>query len=239
MRIISYNLQKNRAAGELAALVEEHQAGILCLQEADVDALPRSLGGLELVNATYGNRLGLAVFYHPAMYRVKEARTFGLKKSLHDRVLRPASERVVAVRLHDVDDGYDLVVASFHASPLTALNSLRRAQIRAALDGLERMGHDIPTIMVGDYNYPVFKESLGQTVSRRGYQLSISDDHTYTRYRVFRGHYDFVTSVGCRISQVHTLPQGRSDHRPILITATPTRASRVQQKPRGSSDYTI
>ncbi|MGF3055989.1 endonuclease/exonuclease/phosphatase family protein [Microbacterium sp. YY-01] len=228
MRIISYNLQKHRAATELDALVEEHAAGVLCLQEADVTALPESIGGLVLAEATRENRLGLAVYYRADMYRAVESRVLSLKKSLHDRMLRPAHERVVAVRLHDIDDGYDFVAASFHASPLTALNSLRRHQIRVALQQLSSMGEALPTVMVGDYNYPVFKESLGQTMRRRGYMLTISDAHTYTRYRVFRGHYDFATSVGCRIDQVHTLPQGRSDHRPILVTATPARASQVR-----------
>ena len=33
MKVISYNLRKHRAAGELAHLVEHHGADVLCLQE--------------------------------------------------------------------------------------------------------------------------------------------------------------------------------------------------------------
>lgn len=226
--VISYNLRKHRAAGELERLVGAHTPDILCLQEADVDGLPERVGGLELAHATAGNRLGLAVFYRPDMYRLQEVRTVGLKKSMHDRMLRPAHERVVAVRLHDIDDGYEMIAASFHAAPLTALNSLRRTQIRAALDQLEEMGRGLPVLMVGDYNYPVFKENLGQEVRQRGYALTLSDERTYTRYRVFKGHYDFATSVGLRVDSVRTLPQGVSDHRPILVTATRAAASRVR-----------
>ena len=36
MKVLSYNLQKHRAAGELAALVSAHDPDILCLQECDV-----------------------------------------------------------------------------------------------------------------------------------------------------------------------------------------------------------
>jgi hypothetical protein len=75
--------------------------------------------------------------------------------------------------------------------------------------------------MVGDYNYPVFKENLGQHVRESGYELTLSDARTYTRYKFFRGHYDFATSVGFDIATITTLPQGRSDHLPILITAEP------------------
>ncbi len=221
MRVISYNLRKHRAAPELVPLVSEYDPDILCLQECDTTSLPDAVGGLALVEATKGNRLGLALYIRRNTFQVEEVRTIGLMKSMHDRLLKPAHERVLGARLRDIDAGRGLVVASFHAAPLTALNSLRRRQIRAALDELGTLGPGLPILMVGDYNYPVFKENLGQTVRDHGYMLTLSDDHTYTRYRVFRGHYDFATSVDFDIASIRTLPQGTSDHRPILITAEP------------------
>ena len=219
MKVISYNLRKHRAARELEELVEDHEPDILCLQECDVSVLPAEISGLVLADATQGNRLGLAVYYRANTFQLQNIRTFGLKKSLHDRMLKPAHERVLGVRLRDIDNGAEVIVASFHAAPLTALNSLRRNQIRAALTELEAMGRGLPVLMVGDYNYPVFKENLGQTVRDHGYTLTLSDDRTYTRYRVFKGHYDFATSNGFAIDSIQTLPQRSSDHRPILVTA--------------------
>jgi endonuclease/exonuclease/phosphatase family metal-dependent hydrolase len=219
MRVISYNLRKHRAAGELTALVERYSADVLCLQEADTADLPDVIGGLRLADATSRNRLGLAVYYRENTYRAVEVRSMALKKSLHDRVLKPAEERMLGVCLHDIDENREVIVASFHAAPLTALNSLRRHQIRTALSELGTLGAGLPVLMVGDYNYPVFKEHLGQKIRDHGYELNLSDARTYTRYRFFRGHYDFATSVGFDIDRVRTLPQGRSDHLPILITA--------------------
>ncbi|MCR2814221.1 endonuclease/exonuclease/phosphatase family protein [Microbacterium sp. zg.Y1090] len=227
MRLISYNLRKHRAAGELSELVERHAANVLCLQEAVTAELPRQIGGLTLADSTRRNRLGLAVYYRDNTFRVLEARSMSLKKSLHDRVLKPAEERMLGVRLRDIDNNREFIVASFHAAPLTALNSLRRHQIKAALTELADLGDSLPTLMVGDYNYPVFKESLGQKVREHGYELTLSDMRTYTRYKFFRGHYDFATSVGFDIERVTTLPQGRSDHLPILVTATPSSLSRA------------
>ncbi len=218
--MISYNLRKHRAVGELERLVAAHDAEVLCLQECDTQALPAEIGGLVLAEATRGNRLGLAVYYEPHIYQLRGVRIVELKKSLHDRVLKPAHERVLGVRLYDVDDGHEAIVASFHAAPLTALNRLRRNQIWAALSELRLLGEDLPILMVGDYNYPVFKENLGQSVRDHGFAMTLSDDHTYTRYRVFRGHYDFATSVGFHIDRIQTLPQGVSDHRPILVSAS-------------------
>ncbi|MFG6446354.1 endonuclease/exonuclease/phosphatase family protein [Microbacterium sp. P06] len=219
MKVISYNLRKHRAATELAELVERHGADVLCLQECDTTDLPPEISGLRLAEATQRNRLGLAVYYRENTFRAVEVRSLALKKSLHDYVLKPAEERMLAVRLFDIDHGREIIVASFHAAPLTALNSLRRHQIRTALAALQNLGEGLPTLMVGDYNYPVFKEHLGQKIRAQGYELTLSDSRTYTRYRFFRGHYDFATSSGFDIERIRTLPQGLSDHLPILITA--------------------
>ncbi|WP_251451602.1 endonuclease/exonuclease/phosphatase family protein [Microbacterium sp. Marseille-Q6648] len=222
MRVISYNLRKHRAATELDALVERHNVDVLCLQECDSADIPEVIHGLRLAHATQRNRLGLAVYYRENTYRAVDMRLLSLKKSLHDRVLKPAEERMLGVRLHDIDAGRDVILASFHAAPLTALNSLRRHQIRTALAEIQHLGEGLPALMVGDYNYPVFKEHLGQHVREQGYELSLSDTRTYTRYRFFRGHYDFATSSGFTIDKVTTLPQGLSDHLPILVTARVT-----------------
>lgn len=219
MKVISYNLRKHRAAGELASLVDTHGADVLCLQEADTANLPDEVSGLHLAEATAGNRLGLAVYYRANTFEALQVRSIALKKSLHDRVLRPAEERVLGVRLRDIDHSSEFIVASFHAAPLTALNSLRRKQIHAALSELTVLGQGKPILMVGDYNYPVFKENLGEMIRDAGYELTLSDARTYTRYKFFKGHYDFATSVGMHITDVRTLSQGASDHLPILVDA--------------------
>lgn len=217
MKVISYNLRKNRAVAELEALAETHDADILCLQEAEAVTLPTHLGHMNLVHATERNRLGLAMYVRDERFSARTAHTFQLKKSLHDRLLAPAHERLLGVRLHDLETGRDVVAASFHAAPLTALNSLRRHQIHAALGELRQLGPGLPAIMVGDYNYPVFKGRLDLEMRDHGYELSLSDKRTYTRYKMFRGHFDFATSSGLHIDGVRTLERGTSDHLPILV----------------------
>ena len=224
MRTISYNLRKNRAVGELGDLVDAHAPELLCLQEADAVRLPARIGSLELVHATERNRLGLAMYVDAERFHVRSAHTYQLKKSLHDRVLSPAHERLLAARIHDRASGSDFVAASFHAAPLTAPNSLRRAQIHTAIGELKALGPGLPAFMVGDYNYPVFQGRLTETMRASGYETSFSDKRTYARYLVFRGHYDFVTSSGFQVASVETLGRGSSDHLPILVTADWARA---------------
>lgn len=220
MRVISYNLRKNRASGELIALAERYNPNILCLQECDTLELPAEVGFLHLADSTMRNRLGLAIYYRKDRFTAIKTQTFALKKSLHDRMLRPAHERLIGTRLVDNVAQRELVVASFHAAPLTALNSLRRNQIRSAHEGLNILGPGLPTLMAGDYNYPLFKGHLSERVQESGYDLTLSDTRTYTRYKFFRGHFDLATSVGLTIDNIETLPNGTSDHMPILVTAT-------------------
>lgn len=220
MRVISYNLRKNRASGELVALAERYNPNILCLQECETLDLPAEVGNLHLADSTRRNRLGLAIYYRKDRFTAITTQTFALKKSLHDRLAAPAHERLIATRLVDNVAKREFVVASFHAAPLTALNSLRRNQIRTAHEELSILGPGLPTLMVGDYNYPIFQRKLGNKVNQSGYDLTLSDTRTYTRYKFFRGHFDLATSMGLSITNVETLPQGTSDHMPILVTAT-------------------
>ena len=236
MKTVSYNLRKNRAVGEIGEIAEQHEVDILCLQEADSVALPAHLGHLQLVHATEKNRLGLAMYVRGDRFHVRSAHAFQLKKSLHDHLLAPAHERLLGARLHDRETGRDLVAASFHAAPLTALNSLRRHQINAALGELRALGPGLPALMVGDYNYPVFQNRLDRHMREAGYDLSLSDKRTYTRYKMFRGHFDFATSMGLEIESVRTLARGTSDHLPILVHATLAPEARLREQ--GAIDLT-
>lgn len=220
MRTLSYNLEKHRAAGELVALTEQHDLDILCLQEAVTSDLPAELGPLHLAETTHRNRLGLAIYHRRDRFESLEAKAYALKKGLHDRIAAPAHERLLACRLHDVVDDRDVLVASFHASPLTALNSLRRHQISSAHAQLRELGPGLPTLMVGDYNYPLGKAKLGRRMLEGGYDLTLSDTRTYTRYKIVRGHFDFATSTGMTISGIQTLPRGASDHLPIVVESS-------------------
>lgn len=213
-------MRKHRARGELEALAEDFDADVMCLQECQTEDLPGQLDTLHLADTTKTNRLGLAVYVNQERFTIKESRAFSLKKSLHDRILSPAHERLIGTTVTDNGTGHDLVIGSFHAAPLTASNSLRRHQIHHAHAELLKLGDgSAATLMVGDFNYPLFTRNLNSHMEQSGYDLSLSDQRTYTRYLVFRGHFDFATSQGFNVESVETLPRGDSDHRPILITA--------------------
>lgn len=220
VKTLSYNVEKDRASGELTDLVTRLDIDVACLQEVDARKLPERIGPLQLADATRRNRLGLAIYAHPDRYTARATRAFALKKSLHDMIALPAAERLLASHLTEIATGRELIVASFHAAPLTALNSLRRKQIASAHRLLEDLGPTLPHLMVGDYNYPLFQNSLSRLISGNGYDLTLSDSLTYTRYKYVRGHFDFATSKLLSIDSVETLPQGKSDHMAIVVSSS-------------------
>lgn len=220
----SYNLWKNAAAHELESLVAEHRLDVLCLQECDSSKLPATIGPLQRGASTERNRLGLAVYYRESAYDSTDTAVFSLPKSIHDFVMSPGDERLLAMRLIDRATGGEVVVASFHAAPLSTVNSVRRRQIKAAHGFLADWAPGVPMLMVGDYNYPLFHRGLLRHMDASGHEVRFSDSHTYKRYRYIKGHFDFVTSMSMRIDSVATLPKGASDHLPVLVHAEPVMA---------------
>ena len=219
MRIISYNLREHTARGELEGLAERYDADLLCLQECDSSDMPQHLGHMVLVDQTKTNRLGLAMYCREDRFEVHSTRVFKLRKSLHDRVMAPAHERLIAAHLTDTVSGQDVLVGDFHAAPLTASNSLRRKQIAAAHEGMRSLAPGVPAVMVGDFNYPWFVRGLERKLQATGYQLTRTPTPTYIRYKYFSGYFDFVTSTGFRIEDITVLPKGESDHLPIRLEA--------------------
>lgn len=220
MKFLSYNLLKHRAAVELEALVEANAPAVLCLQEINVATAPKRLGSLEFAVGTQRNRLGLAVYFDSERYSLEDSGSFKLKDAHYDRIAAPAHERLLGVRLKSKVSGKEFSVGSFHASPLTALNAVRRTQIREGLERLHELGDGNPLMMLGDFNYPIFRKRLQRELAASGYDLLTSDLETYRHYGVVRGYFDFAVAKGFGDVSLRTLTQGNSDHLPILAKVT-------------------
>src|ERR1700712_5153612 len=219
MKIISYNLREHTARGELGAMADRHDVDVFALQECDHTDMPERLGHLRLIEQTRTNRLGLAMYAREDRFEVKEKKVFALRKSMHDRLLKPANERLLAAHLLDRETGREVLVGDFHAAPLSATNSLRRKQIAAAHEGMRALATGLPAVMVGDFNYPWFVRGLERRLSTTGYELIRMPTPTYVKFPFVGGYFDFATSTGFVIEDLQVLPQGISDHLPISMTA--------------------
>lgn len=224
MKILSYNLLKNKAAGELEKLYSDHRPDALCLQEVNTNGLPKHIGHMELAVSTQENRLGLALYVDTVKYSIEEVDSFGLKRSVYDKIASPAHERLLGVRAAHRVTGDRFAVGSFHASPLTALNSIRRDQIHNGLVHLQELGEGSPLMMIGDFNYPIFRRRLEQEMANSGWELFTADSSTYRNYKFYKGFFDFAAGKHFHFESMKTLQRGISDHLPIMFSGMPLRA---------------
>jgi endonuclease/exonuclease/phosphatase (EEP) superfamily protein YafD len=219
LKIISYNLKFNKANIELAGLAERYEADIVCIQECFADQLPDRISGLKLANKTASGKFNLAIYYRPDRLESIDTSSYVLKDSVLERLYMPTMERLLVTELYDNYTEQKLSIGSFHATHHIASNYLRREQIKSAHEKLSQLSQDSPAIMVGDYNYLMFKKRLRVCIEDTGYQMSLSDRPTYYLNKYLRAHFDLATSINTQIERVKTLPKGLSDHAPILIQA--------------------
>ena len=217
--LISYNLWRSRAQRELSQLVLKYRPDLLCLQEVAGSRLPARLGPLGLASVTGSNQFRVALYANDERFDIVSAASFRLFRSLHDRLLGYTGERLAAARLHDRVTGHDLVVGSFHATPLTDPNSSRLRQVSDAHRHLRRMGKGLPVVMAGDFNYPILTSTLRLHAWSQGFKLHRSRTGTYqSHYRKYlRGSFDLATTSRLLVDEIETLPQKASDHKPIRL----------------------
>lgn len=220
LKIISYNLKYHRANMELSGLVERYDADILCVQECYSEQLPANISNMVLAHKTTQGRLNQAIYFRPERFQALQTESYDLKKSVLERALvSQRTERLLVSEFYDNKSRQNIMIGSFHAMHLMATNYLRRMQIESAHEILTDLSKGNPAIMVGDYNYPLFKRRLKVCIESSGYKMSLSDQPTYHISKIVRGYFDLATSVNTQIERVMTLPRGRSDHAPILVHA--------------------
>lgn len=220
LNIISYNLKYHRAFKELSELATSYKPDFLATQECYSELLPETIDNLKLADSTKANRLGLAIYLNPDRFELIESRSFPLKKSVYEQIILSADERLLITKVYDKHSQQNISLGSFHATPLFGSNYVRRHQIISAHQILSKIAYDSPAIMVGDYNYPLFKRGLKVCIEQTGYQLNFSDRPTYVMAKLLKAHFDLTTSINATINQVRTLPKGISDHKPILVQAS-------------------
>ena len=218
--LISYNLWQSRAQRELAGLIDAHEPDLLCLQEVAASHLPQRLGSLRLASATGTNHYRVALYVRDDRFEIVNAASFRLFRSLHDRLLGYTGERLAAARLRDRVTGDDLVVGSLHATPLTDPNTSRLRQVSDAHRHLRRLGHRLPVVMAGDFNYPILTSTLRLHVWSQGFRLARSRTGTYQNHnrKYLKGSFDLATTSRLTVDEIVTLPQKASDHKPIRLT---------------------
>lgn len=225
LRAITYNCWHGRGERDLAELVARERPDLLALQEVS-DTLPERIGPLRRAVHTDGRRFGVALLVDEDRFDIEEAAALQVPRSGHDRLMRTTAERVGAARLLDRETGRPLLAGTIHATPLTDPNVVRRRQIAAALEGIDRLGPALPLLLAGDLNHPWFLGGLERRLASRGRTLVRSDVGTFHGLGP-RGPFDVAIVRGMTVESATTLPRRASDHRPVRFDLT------LLEPPRG------
>lgn len=223
--ILSYNLQRGRAADELEPLAEFEKVDLLFVQEARTEFLPDSLAQLSRLTATENGRLGLALYGASDRFVVEAEQfaTLGRGSSGRPEARRrtdSSPDRLVAARLFDRFSGRRFVAGSFHASSAPLGGRLRRRQLRQAHALLDGLGGGLPTLLIGDLRHRSGVGSLRRMLATTGHTLSTATEATTSRLRRLCGRVELVAARGLLVGPVRVLPRGKSDHLPITATAS-------------------
>jgi exodeoxyribonuclease-3 len=215
--VLSYNLWHGRAQRELETLVGLHHPDVICIQEA-TGILPPFLGDLRLAITTPNNRLGVALYVKSSRFEVETAQSYKLTVSRHDRLVGGTERRLAAAQVTDVVAGRRIVLGSFHATPFTDSNAVRRRQVDDAHAALAVLGPGLPTMMAGDFNHPILLFMLRTHLGRQGISLAHTPTSTFHKDgNLMRGKFDLATFSQLVLVDAQTLPQGASDHHPVLF----------------------
>ena len=217
--IISYNLLMHKAADELEDVAINYNPDVLCVQEADVEQLPKVLGKLTLIACTTFGKEGLGMYVCEDNFDVLSVDRPEIHPSVLERLLRVEQQRLLVTRLKDKTSGHEFMVGDFHATHLIATNFHRREQIRRSLDAIKNTAEDKPIVVVGDFNYPFFISGLHGLTEEHGFNLERPGDVTYKSV-LFKGEFDFAVHRGFAESKLEVLPFSMSDHAPIRVTCT-------------------
>ncbi len=218
IKIISYNLKWHRAGKVLEDLVDQYDPDILCLQECHAEKLPEFIGDLVLGDITPNWRLNIAVYYRRGRFFSTESSSHVLKSAFLEWLFMPQMERLLITNIYDRYSGKEITLGSFHATSHVTTNRVRRNQINESHDLLKKHNKGGPTLMVGDYNYLLFKRGLRVFVEKSGYELKMSERPTYYFNKYLGVRYDMATTLNAQIEHIKALPKYRlSDHAPILV----------------------
>lgn len=221
IKIISYNLKYHRASKELEKLVSTYDPDILCIQECHARKLPDHIGDLVLGDTTPNWRLNIATYYRKDRFLYSDSSSHELKEAVLEKMFMPRMERLLVTKVFDRQSGQEVSIGSFHATSHVATNYLRRKQVRAAHNSLKEISQGGPAIMVGDYNYILFKNRLRMCLEKSGYEMSLSDRPTYYFNKYLRVRLDMAAALNTEIEKVLALPKSKlSDHAPILVHVT-------------------
>jgi exodeoxyribonuclease-3 len=215
LHLITYNLRRHTAYGDVAELIRDHSPDMICLQECHTSKLADTIGDMSIAAKSKIGKSGLAVYAKTGNYAVVSSASYVLQRSIYEFVIREVRQRLLVVQLQDTETGKAFVVSCLHATHPVATNLHRRRQIRRVVKLLAPYAGQ-PHIIMGDFNHPFFPRQLQRFMRRLKFDLVLPPQITY-KEKYFKGYFDFAATQDCTATKAEVLEQKNSDHLPVLV----------------------
>lgn len=206
--LLTYNTLLNDAVVGLKKICDLHHPDIICLQEIDTtEKTLKKIEGLGYKLAEYSNAFikfgqifGVATFYNPEKFKFKKSKVIFLPKGVIEIVtyflrifqtgLKPRT--VLKTDFISKETGAGLTVYNIHLSA-HGTNHIRLKQIKTTLDDVDLNETDQPTILTGDFNYPIGRKKLESLLST--YSFKEATNKIFFTMEGALWHYTFIEKL--------------------------------------------
>jgi endonuclease/exonuclease/phosphatase family metal-dependent hydrolase len=234
LRIVTYNVQFNRALPDVQKIVSKYAPDIVCLQEVNLGKkhLYEPLFPGYVLAATsnsfyrMGKTFGLATFYRKQNLALISSKCIFLPRTIYEMIVSLLTWRGprTALRTDFFVNSCNktLSIYNLHLTALVATNKARNKQLHETFEDLE-LHTDDPSVVLGDFNYPFRKRSLEKIV--RAYGLAEATSSVFFTWKMnflrwkLRWKFDYVLYKNTVCDSVRLDEYKTSDHFPILTTA--------------------
>ncbi len=210
--VLTYNTLLNDAQKELRSIFHFYKPDIVCLQE--VDTSPDNIKSIERLGyfladysngfIKFGKVFGVVTFYKKTRFAFVSSKSITLPRGLGEAiafVLRvfktQKKDRTVLKTIFKTFDGNQVVVYNIHLSA-HGTNGIRIKQLEKTLKDIH-IDTKKPTILVGDFNYPIGRKKLEELMQVNGFaEATAAIPFTYDGKLI---HYAFLEKILMRIIQ--------------------------------------
>lgn len=229
---LTYNLLFSNALKNIKELLAQNQPDLILLQEMATDDVHiNTIKNLGYQLADFSNSFmrgkhiyGVATFYKPSVFSLKNSHIFNLPNSFYSVILffiknRRLPRTILKNEFVCKKTNRTLATYNIHLTPL-ATNSLRIKQLLNTFEDLQIAKQDA-IVIAGDFNYPYGRKKFEEILSKYGLSEATNNlYHTFERKLlgrvILRLKDDYVLYKHLKLLKNEKIQINHSDHFPIL-----------------------
>lgn len=206
--LLTYNTLLSDAVAGLEKICGEKNPDIICLQEVDttpatfakIEKLGYRLADFSNAFVKFGRIYGVATFYRESMFEFTESKVIFLPKGVIEivafilRIFQTGLRKRTVLRTDFVSKSTkkELTVYNIHLSA-HGTNHIRLKQIKTTLDDVKLNETTDPTILTGDFNYPIGRKRLEELL--RTYDFREATNTIFFTMGGWLKHYTFFEKL--------------------------------------------